>query len=192
MAAQDTLTRDWQGLQIPPAGTYDIDPSHTTVEVIARHMIVAKVRGRFEEFSGRIEVADDPSASTVEVDIEAGSINTAEEQRDAHLRSPDFLDVEGWPRIVFRGHDPEHVDGDRFRLAADLTVRDVTKPVDVRFTLEGVGKDPWGNTRAIFSANFTINREEFGMTWNQALETGGVLVGKDLVAEIECQAVLQQ
>jgi polyisoprenoid-binding protein YceI len=192
MTAQPTLTRDWQGLQVPPAGTYDIDPSHTTVEIIARHMIVAKVRGRFEQFSGRIQIAEDPSASTVDVEIEAGSINTAEEQRDAHLRSPDFLDVEGWPHLTFHGRDPEHVDGDRFRLTADLTVRDVTKPVEVGFTLEGVGQDPWGNTRAIFSGDLKIDREQFGMTWNQALETGGVLVGKELTAEIECQAVLQQ
>jgi polyisoprenoid-binding protein YceI len=192
MADQQTLTRTWQGLEIPPAGTYDIDPSHTTVEVIARHMLVAKVRGRFDQFSGRIEVAEDPSASTVEVDIEAGSINTAEEQRDAHLRSPDFLDVEGWPHITLKGRDPQHVSGDRFRLTADLTVRDVTRTVDVEFTLEGVGKDPWGNTRAIFSGGFTIDREHYGITWNQALETGGFLVGKELTAEIECQAVLQQ
>lgn len=190
--AEQTLTRTWQGLEIPPAGTYDIDASHTTVEIIARHMMVAKVRGRFEQFSGHIEVTEDPTESRVEVQIEAGSINTAEEQRDAHLKSPDFLDVEGWPHLEFTGSSPRHVEGDRFRLDGELTIRDTTRPVDVEFTLEGVGKDPWGNTRAIFSGGFTINREDFGMTWNQALETGGVLVGKELTAEIECQAVLRQ
>lgn len=190
--AEQTLTRTWQDLEIPPAGTYDIDASHTTVEIIARHMMVAKVRGRFEEFSGHIDIAEDPTESRVEVQIQAGSINTAEQQRDAHLKSPDFLDVEGWPHIVFVGQRPQHVEGDRFRLDGELTIRDTTRPVEVEFTLEGVGKDPWGNTRAIFSGQLSINREDFGMTWNQALETGGVLVGKELTAEIECQAVLRQ
>ena len=189
--AEQAQTRTWRDLEIPPAGTYDIDPAHTTLEIIARHMMIAKVRGRFEQFSGQIEVGEDPAESRAEVEIEAGSINTAEEQRDAHLKSPDFLDVEGWPRITFLAEGPEHVEGNRFRIPAELTIRDQTRPVDLEFTLEGVGVDPWGNTRAIFSGAFTINREDFGMTWNQTLETGGVLVGKELRAEIDCQAVLR-
>lgn len=191
MSQQETLTRTWQGIEFPPAGTYDIDPGHTTVEVIARHMMVAKVRGRFEEFSGTIRVGEQPAESTAEVDIEAASINSAEQQRDAHLRSPDFLDVEQWPRISLRTTGLEHVGKDSFRVPAELTIRDVTKPVDMDVTLEGVAKDPWGNTRAFFSASFKINREDFDITWNQVLETGGMLVGKELTAEIEVQAVLQ-
>jgi polyisoprenoid-binding protein YceI len=190
--AEETLTRTWQGLEIPPAGTYDIDPAHTTVEVIARHMMIAKVRGRFEEFSGHVVVAEDPGRSSFEVDIRAGSIDTSEEQRDTHLRSPDFLDVETWPSILVEGSGPQHV-GDRdFTITADLTIRDVTRPVEIEFSLEGVAKDPWGGTRAIYSGAFSIDREEFGVTWNQALETGGVMVGKQLRAEIEVQTVLRE
>ena len=188
---EQTLTREWQGLQVPPAGTYDIDPSHTTVELIARHMMMAKVRGRFEQFSGQVEIAEDPSESTVEVEIDAGSINTAEEQRDAHLRSPDFLDVEGWPHITFKGRGITPAGDDRYKMTADLTIKDVTKPVEFEFNLDGVGTDPWGNTRAFFSGRFKINREDFGITWNQALETGGVLVGRELTAEIDAQLVLR-
>lgn len=190
--AEQTLTRTWQGLEIPPAGTYDIDPSHTTLEIIARHMMIAKVRGRFEEFSGTIEVGEDPADSRLDVDIQAGSINTAESQRDEHLRSPDFLDVESWPSITLKGSGPQHVSGQRFRLPAELTIRDTTRPVELELTLEGVGKDPWGGTRAVYSGSFTIDREEFGITWNAALETGGVLVGKELTAEVEVQSVLRE
>jgi polyisoprenoid-binding protein YceI len=189
--AEQTQTRTWQDIEIPPAGTYDIDPAHTTVEIIARHMMIAKVRGRFEQFEGHLEIGEDLSGSRAEVKIEAGSINTAEEQRDTHLRSPDFLDVEGWPHIEFRAERPEHLGGNRFRIPGELTIRDQTRPVDVEFSLEGVGLDPWGNTRAILAASFTIDREDFGITWNQTLETGGFLVGKELQAEIDCQAVLR-
>jgi polyisoprenoid-binding protein YceI len=189
--AQETVTRTWQGLEIPPAGTYDIDPSHTTVEVIARHMMIAKVRGRFEEFSGHLVIGEDPADSRVDVDIQAGSINTSEEQRDQHLRSPDFLDVESWPSISLKGSGPQHVRGRDFRLTAELTIRDVTRPVEIDVTLEGVTTDPWGNTRAFFTGAFAIDRDEFGVTWNQALETGGVMVGKELKAEVDLQAVLR-
>ena len=189
--AQENVTRTWQGLEIPPAGTYDIDPSHTTVEVIARHMMIAKVRGRFDEFSGHLVIGEDPADSRVEVDIQAGSINTSEEQRDQHLRSPDFLDVESWPSISLKGSGPQHVSGQDFKLTADLTIRDVTRPVEIDVTLEGVTIDPWGNTRAFFTGAFAIDRDEFGVTWNQALETGGVMVGKELKAEVDLQAVLR-
>jgi polyisoprenoid-binding protein YceI len=189
--AQETVTRNWQGLEIPPAGTYDIDPSHTTVEVIARHMMIAKVRGRFEEFSGHLVVGEDPTDSRVEVDIQAGSITTSEDQRDQHLRSPDFLDVESWPSITLKGSGPTHVKGQDFKLTADLTIRDVTRPVEIDVTLEGVTIDPWGNTRVFFTGAFSIDRDEFGVTWNQALETGGVMVGKELKAAVDLQAVLR-
>lgn len=189
--AQETVTRTWQGLEIPPAGTYDIDPSHTTVEVIARHMMIAKVRGRFEEFSGQLVIGEDPTDSRVEVDIQAGTITTAEQTRDEHLRSPDFLDVESWPSITLKGSGIQHVRGQDFKLTADLTIRDTTRPVDIDLELQGVTTDPWGNTRAFFAAEFAINRDEFGVTWNQALETGGVMVGPQLKAELDVQAVLR-
>jgi polyisoprenoid-binding protein YceI len=188
---EQTLTRTWQGLELPPAGTYDIDPSHTDIEIIARHMMFAKVRGRFEEFSGHIVVGEDPTTSSVELQVAAASIDTSEKQRDDHLRSGDFLDVETYPTITVKGSAPEHVSGQDYRLTVDLTIRDVTRPVEVDFSLEGVTKDPWGNTRAFFSGVFSIDREAFGVTWNQAMETGGVMVGKELKAEIELQAVLR-
>jgi polyisoprenoid-binding protein YceI len=192
MTDPQTQTRTWQDLEVPPAGTYDIDPAHTEVEIIARHMMIAKVRGRFEEFSGHLVVGEDPTASRVEVQIEAGSINTNESSRDEHLRSADFLDVEQWPHIRVVGEGPKHLGGKDFRITAELTIRDVTKPVDIDFSLEGVTIDPWGNTRAFFSGAFSIKREEFGVTWNQALETGGVMVGPELKAELEVQAVLRE
>ena len=192
MSTQSTPTRTWQGVEIPPAGTYAIDPAHTTVEIIARHMMIAKVRGRFEEFSGTIEVAEDPAESTAEVTVEAASINTSEQQRDAHLRSPDFLDVEQWPNIAFTARNPRQVKDGTFTVEGELTIRDTTKPVEVETTLEGVAKDPWGNTRVFFTGSFAINREDFGVTWNQMLETGGVMVGKELTAELEVQATLDE
>lgn len=191
MSSTDIDVRTWQGVEVPPAGTYEIDPAHTTVEVIARHMMIAKVRGRFEEFSGRIEIAEDPGGSTAEVRIEAGSINTAEGQRDTHLRSPDFLDVEQWPHLQFRASNPQLLQGARFRVDGELTVRDTTRTVPVEVELDGVAIDPWGNTRLFCSGSFRIDREAFGVTWNQALEAGGVLVGKELTAELDLQAVLQ-
>ena len=190
--AQETLTRTWQGLDIPPAGTYDVDPAHTTIEVIARHMMVSKVRGRFDEFSGHVVIGDDPTSSSVELDIQAASISTSDEQRDGHLRSADFLDVETYPSIKVQGSSPQQVKGEDFKITVDLTIRDVTKPVEVDFTLGGVTKDPWGMTRVFFSGEFSIDREAFGVTWNQALETGGVMVGKELKAEVELQAVLRE
>lgn len=192
VSTQDTLTRSWQDLEVPPPGNYQIDPAHTTIEFIARHLMIAKARGRFTGFSGQIHIDEDPARSSVEVSIDADTIDTAEEDRDTHLRSPDFLDVERWPNITFRGGEPEHVEGQRWRVPGELTVRDVTRPVELDATLEGVARDPWGNTRVIFSAATTIDREDFDVTWNQVLESGGVMVGKRVTAEIEAQAVLQE
>ncbi len=191
MALQETHTRTWAGVEAPPAGTYEIDPAHTTVEFIARHLMIAKVRGRFTGFSGRMHIAENLEDSSAELNIEAGTLDTAEEQRDVHLRSPDFLDVERWPNITFRASNPRHVEGKHWRVPGELTIRDVTRPVELDVELEGVVEDPWGNTRAIFSASTIIDREDFGITWNQVLETGGVMVGKEVTAEIHCQAVLQ-
>ena len=154
-------------------------------------MMIAKVRGRFEEFSGQLVIGEDPTDSRVEVDIQAGTITTAEQTRDEHLRSPDFLDVESWPSITLKGSGIQHVRGQDFKLTADLTIRDTTRPVDIDLELQGVTTDPWGNTRAFFAAEFAINRDEFGVTWNQALETGGVMVGPQLKAALDVQAVLR-
>ena len=170
---------------------WTIDPSHTTVEFVAKHMMITTVKGRFAEFEGTI-VADEQNVadSTVEVTMQAASIDTRSEQRDGHLRSPDFLDVENYPTVTFRSTRVEGTK-DEFQLTGDLTIRGVTRPITLDVTFEGEGKDPWGGTRASFSAKGKFDRRDFGLTWNVALETGGILVSNEVKINIEAQAVLQ-
>lgn len=173
-----------------PAGTWTIDVAHSSVSFVARHLVVAKVRGRFTEFSGVVHVADTPEASWAEIEIRVDSIDTGTPARDDHLRTADFLDIEQHPTATFRSSGLE-VTGDRtFRLAGDLTVRDVTRPVLLDVEFEGSVADPWGGTRAVFSATAELDREDWGITYNQALEAGGVLIGKRVRIEIEIEAVL--
>ena len=173
-------------------GTWTLDPTHTTIGAVARHMMLTKVRGRFTDFEGVLHVGPTPEESTVELTIRAASIDTGVDGRDDHLRSPDFLDVERYPELRFRSTAITPVGDDRFEVTGDLTIRGITKPVTLAADFEGTGTDPWGGTRALFSATSELDREEFGMTWNQALETGGVLVSKKLQIEIEVQAVQPQ
>lgn len=176
------------GVKAPAPGTWVIDPTHTTVEFVARHLLT-KVRGRFDAFSGQIEVAGNPADSRVELVIDAASVNTNNEQRDGHLRSPDFFDAESFSELRFVSTRVEPVDGDTWKLIGDLTIRGVTKPVELTFEYLGVLTDPFGNVKANFSAFTEVNREEWGLTWNAALETGGVLVAKTVRLEFEIQAV---
>ncbi len=175
--------------------TWEIDPAHTTIEFAVKHMMFTTVRGRFKGFSGTIRVDErNPDRSSVEVDIDASSIDTGVPDRDAHLRSADFLDVENHPRMTFRSTRVEGAhakDGDRFRVTGDLQIRGTSMPVTLDATLEGIGKDPWGKERAGFAAKTEIDRREWGLRWNQALETGGILVGNSVRIEIEAQAVTQ-
>ena len=189
MAITSPLTRSVDGHEIPAAGTYAIDASHTNVEFVARHLVVAKVRGRFNAFSGALQVAETPEASSVEVVIDAASIDTRDAGRDEHLRSADFLDVERHPQLRFASTAVK-TDGGHWRVQGDLTIAEITRPVvlDVEF-LGGV-LDPWGGQRVAFSASTEINREDFGLTWNQALEAGGWVVGKKVRIELEVEAVL--
>ena len=177
------------------ATIWQIDPAHTTIEFAVKHMMFTTVRGRFKKFSGTVRVDErHPNLSGVDVDIEAASIDTGVDDRDAHLRSADFLDVEHHPRITFRstGVEGAHAkDGDRFRIAGDLDIRGQALPVTLEVTFEGIGKDPWGKQRAGFAARTEIDRHQWGLRWNQALETGGVLVGQSVKIEIEAQAVKQ-
>ena len=182
-------TRTFEGSEIPTSGTFNIDPSHTEVGFVARHLMVTKVRGRFSDFSGDITIADDPLESSVAVVIQAASIDTRDEQRDAHVRSAELLDTEQFPTLEFRSTGVTHTKGDRFAVTGDLTVRGVTRPVVLDLTVDGVVQDPWGNQRLAFSAETELDREDFGLTWNVALETGGVLVGRKVKIEIEGQAV---
>jgi len=172
---------------LPTVGTWVIDPSHSTVGFIAKHLVVSKVRGQFGAFSGTIEVADPIERSTVDVSIEAASISTGDDDRDGHVKSGDFLDVETFPHLTFRSTGAHHREGDTWTIPGELTIRDVTRPVELTVDYLGVYKDPWGNEKAAFSASTQIDREAFGITWNAALETGGVLVGKQVTIEIEVQ-----
>ncbi len=186
-----TLTREYQGLQIPEAGTYALDQGHTTVEFVGRHLMITKVRGRFTDFSGQVVIGESPEQSSVEVTINAASVDSGDEKRDGHLRSPDFLDVERFPHITFRSTQVELGREGSAKVTGDLTVKDVTRPVTLDVEFDGASPDPWGGQRLGFSASAEIDREEWGLTWNVALETGGVLVGRKIRLEFNVQAVKQ-
>jgi polyisoprenoid-binding protein YceI len=177
--------------QLPAPGTWRIDPAHSAVAFSVRHLGVAKTRGRFGAFEGAVHVADDPKASSVEVTIDAASIDTHEARRDEHLRSADFLDVERHPSLTFRSTSVEG-DGDRWAVDGELTILGVTRPVRLDVTYEGSTRDPWGGQRAAFSAHTEIDRESFGLTWNQALEAGGLLVGRNVKIELDVELVREE
>lgn len=170
--------------------TWTIDASHTLVEFAVKHMMIATVKGRFGEVSGTI-VLDEASLenSSVEVEIDAASIDTRNADRDAHLRSADFFDVENHPKLTFRSRRIEPQGGGVFRVVGDLTIRGTTREVVLEVEDQGRGKDPWGGERAAFSARTEIDRTDFGLTWNAALETGGVLVSDRVRISIEVEAV---
>ena len=184
-------TRNFNGLDIPEAGSFAIDTSHSAAAFSVKHLVVAKTRGRFTDFAGTVTIDNDPLKSSVEVTINAASITTGDDTRDAHLRNPDFLDVEKYPTLTYKSTSVRHVKGENFVVDGDLTIAGVTKPVALNLEYQGVVTDPWGGTRAVFNASTKINREDFGLTYNQVLETGGVLVGKDITIELEVEAVKQ-
>lgn len=171
-----------------PAGTWTVDPTHTRIGFVARHMMVTKVRGAFHEFTADVEIGEDPLASRVEAEVQMASIDTGSADRDGHLRTNDFFDVEQHPtmRLVSTGFDAA---GGHYVMHADLTIKGVTRPVDFELEFDGVGQDPWGNTRAGFTATTTVNRKDWGIEWNAPLETGGVLVGDKVQIEIDAQLV---
>lgn len=175
---------------LPPAGTWDIDPVHSNVEFVVRHMLT-RMRGRFIEYQGAIRLDDDPGRSSVEVRIAASSIATGVDERDEHLRGPDFLDVATHPEITFRSTAIRRLVDDRYEVDGELTIRGVTRQVTLEVDYLGWTKDPWGGQRASFSARTEINRNEFGAKWNAVLETGGFVVGKTVRIELEIEAVLQ-
>lgn len=169
-------------------GTWTLEDQHTKLGFMAKHLMVTKVRGHFDEYEGTVEIADQVADSKIEVTIDAASINTGATDRDQHLRSEDFLDVENHPKLKFVSTEITR-DGDDYEITGDLTIRDVTKPITLRASYEGTVTDPWGNDRIGFSATADMNREEWGLTWNAALEGGGWLVSKDVVLEIEGQLI---
>jgi polyisoprenoid-binding protein YceI len=173
---------------LPPPGTYSIDTSHSYVGFAVKHFGLSRVKGEFQKFDGTITIAEDPTRSSVEVTIDAASFNSRDEQRDAHVRSADFLDVERYPELTFRSTGVRPA-GDRWVVAGDLTIHGVTRTVELDTEFEGAIDDPFGMERIAFSAVTEIDRTDFGLTWNQALETGGLIVGKNVKITIEVEAV---
>jgi polyisoprenoid-binding protein YceI len=169
-------------------GTWNVDPTHSGLNFTVKHLMVSKVRGRFGAFSGTIVIDADPLKSSVNASAQVASIDTNEKSRDEHLRTGDFFDAEKFPTIDFASTKIEKA-GDDFVLHADLTIKGVTKNVKFDLEFEGTGKDPWGNLKAGFSAKTEINRKEWGLEYNAALETGGVLIGEKVKLELDIQAV---
>lgn len=192
MTAPTLVTRTFEGVTVPAPGTFELDPLHTTVGFVARHLMVSKVRGAFGRATGTITIGEEPLASSVEVSIDAASIDTGVTDRDNHLRSPDFLDIERFPNLTFRSRLVEHASDNEFIAVGDLTIRDVTREVRLAVELEGVARSPWGKEVVGFTASTEIDREDFGITWNQALETGGLLVGDAVAIQLEVQAIRQE
>ncbi|ACU54638.1 YceI family protein [Acidimicrobium ferrooxidans DSM 10331] len=169
-------------------GRWNIDPTHSTVEFVVRHMMVSKVRGSFEKFEGYADIADDVTQSTVTATIDASTISTRDENRDNHLRSPDFLNVTEFPTITFTSTRIEPA-GENWKLVGELTIRGVTRPVTLDLEFNGTSPDPYGGKRAGFSATGEISRKDFGIEWNAALETGGVVVSDKVTINIEIELV---
>ena len=171
---------------------WQTDTSHTSVGFVARHMMLAKVRGEFQDFDVTFDLDPDrPEVASVEARIRTASINTRDAQRDAHLKSPDFLNAAAFPEMVFKSTKVERTGADTAKLYGDLTIRDTTKPVALDVSYLGMSKSPWGANSVGFEAVGKINREEWGLTWNVALETGGWLVGKEITINIEAEFVQQ-
>lgn len=191
MAEQTVTTRTVNGVEYPAVGTYAFDTSHTRLGFAVRHMAVSKVRGEFADFSGTLEIAENPADSKVSVTIQAHSVGTKDENRDNHLRTNDFFDVENHPTWTFTSTAIRPVTATEFQVDGDLTIRGVTKQVTLDTTLEGVVTDPYGNHRVGFSATTSINRDDFGVSFNAALEAGGLVVSKKVDIDIEVEATLQ-
>jgi len=171
-------------------GTWTIDPLHSEVGFSVRHMMVSKVRGKFTKFSGELVTGENPLASSVTAEIDLASIDTGAEQRDGHLRSPDFFDTENHPAMSYRSTGIR-AKGDGYVVDGELTLKGVTKNVPLTLELNGFGPDPYGGTRAGFTATGEINRQDFGVTWNAAMEHGGVVVSDKVNLHLEIEAVLQ-
>jgi polyisoprenoid-binding protein YceI len=185
------LTREVDGSVLPTAATFVLDKSHTQIGLVARHLMVSKVRGRFTDFEGTLVVAEDPAQSSVEVTIQAASISTNDENRDDHVRTNDFLNVEEFPTLTYRSTKVQLGASGDWKVTGELTIRGVTRPVVLDVQFEGVIQDPWGNQRLGFTASGEIDRNDFGVSFNAALETGGFVVSPKVKLEIEAEAVRQ-
>ncbi len=183
-----SATRTLDGVDLPAPGNREIDPGHAEVAFIGRHFMLTKIRGRFTGVSGAIAVADDLAESTLEVDIDMGSVSSGDQARDDHLRSADFFDVEHHPTATFRSTRVTRT-GASGTVAGDLTIKGVTRPVSLQVEYLGHVSDPWGGERAIFSAHCTLDREDWGLTWNMILDNGGLVVSREIRLEIDVEAV---
>jgi polyisoprenoid-binding protein YceI len=180
--------RSVEGAILPVPGRWRIDPGHAEVAFVGRHFMLTRIRGRFTDVTGTVHIGEDPADSRVEVTIGMASVDSGDATRDAHLRSAEQFDVEAYPTATFRS---TRVDwrGTGATVHGDLTIHGTTRPVPLEASLAGVARDPWGDDRAVFSARTRINREDFGITWNMVLETGGLLVSKEIQIEIEVETV---
>ncbi|KUL26472.1 YceI family protein [Actinoplanes awajinensis] len=184
-------TREFEGLQIPAAGTYELDAAHKRVGFVVKHLMVSKVRGQFSEATATITVAENPLESSVTASITTASVATGNVDRDNHLRTGDFFEAEKYPTIEFRSTGVKSHAGTEFVLDGELTIKGVTKPVELVVEFEGATTSPYGQHLFGFSATTEIDREDWGLTYNMALETGGVMIGKKVKIEIEGEAILQ-
>jgi polyisoprenoid-binding protein YceI len=184
-------TREFEGIQIPAAGTYVLDAAHKRVGFVVRHLMVSKVRGNFGEATATITVGEDPLQSSVTATITTESVFTGQPDRDNHLRTGDFFEVAKYPTIEYRSTGVKSHSGNEFVLDGELTIKGITKPVELVVELEGVGRSPYGQDVFGFSAITEIDREDWGLTYNMALETGGVMIGKTVKIEIEGEAIRQ-
>ena len=189
--ANTSAARTYNGTDIPVPGTYALDANHKRVGFVARHLMVSKVRGEFKEATATIVVAEDPLQSSVSATIQTDSFHSNQEQRDGHVKSPDFLHTEKWPTLEYRSTGVKSFEGNEFVVTGELTIRDVTRPVDLKVELDGVGRSPYGQDVFGFSATAEIDREDFGITYNMALEAGGVMISKTVKIEIEGEAIRQ-
>ena len=184
-----SVLRTYDDRQIPAAGAYTIDPGHTSVEFVGRHLMITKVRGRFPEVSGTITIDEEPERSHVEVQIKAGSLDTGNADRDRQLRGPDFFNADVYSTITFRSTKVEAAASGAWTVAGELTVRDVTRPITFQVDFDGASASPIGDERIALSAAAEVDREDWGLSWNMALESGGVLVGRKVRIELNVQAV---
>jgi polyisoprenoid-binding protein YceI len=185
-----TSTEVGSSVELPAAGTWTIDPGHALVGFVGRHFGLTKVRGRFTGVEGSVTIGEDPAASVVDVVIDMASVSSGDQARDDHLRSDDFFDVDHHPQAAFRSTAVQVV-GASGKIVGDLTIKDITRPVSLEAEFVGQVVDPWGNERAVFSASASIDREDWGLTWNMILEAGGLLVSKEIRLEIEVELVRQ-
>ncbi|MFD7068460.1 YceI family protein [Streptomyces sp. NPDC059913] len=177
------------GVELPPPGAWSLDPAHCSVAAVAQHLGISSVRGRFTEFSGRIEITEDVQLSRVEAVIAASSIDTGNSMRDKHLRSPDFLDAERFPEITYRSDGLTPTGPDRWLVHGELSMHGVVRPVDLDLSYLGTGPDPWGGVRAAFNATAELHREDFAMNYNQVVQAGIAAIGTTLRVELDIQAV---